>query len=185
MSAPDDLLATLPDVIAARIGAAMPQLATCKGMIGRFDVQNVKDHGVTAPAVLVSRIGARQGQTFAGPVFTYELRLAAFVLVKNAPGLMREEALGRISQVLMRILPDNVWGLPDHVTPARAIEEEPLFSKAIRDQGVALAAITWTQDIEVGRLPADEALEPQVYLGLYPAVGAVNEGAYAEIGAAP
>lgn len=73
---PADLLATLPDTIAAAIRQALPRLRACHGIAGRLNVDQIRQLGIKTPAVLVSRLRCRQDKTFAGPHHTYRLQMS-------------------------------------------------------------------------------------------------------------
>ena len=182
---PNDLLGTLPDLIAAEIKEALPGLRECRGIAGRLDIEALKARGIAAPAVLVSRLRSRQDRTYAGPHHTYRLQLAAFILCKDTLGLSRDLAAANIAQVLMRIIPENQWRLPDHVHPAELVTEEPLVSAASDKAALALTAITWEQVIAVSPFAAPEAIAPEVYLGQAPQTGSAHEGDYIPMGDAP
>lgn len=184
MTSPN-LLAELPDLIAARIRAVMPELATCKGLVGRADVEMLKRIGVASPAVLISRVRTGQDKTLAGPHVTYRVEMAAFVVCKDGLGLPRHEMAGRIAQVLLCLIPNNHWGQPDDLDGAEAVQELPLASKAADEAGLSIIAVTWQHLCALSNLPPDEPIEPQVYLGLVPQIGAAHVDAYDEIGGEP
>ena len=161
---PDDLLASLPDIVAAEIRKALPGLRDCRGMAGRLDSEEVKRQGIAAPAVLVSRIRARQDRTGAGPHHSYRLQMAAFILCKDELGLMRDRAAANIAQALLRLIPDNVWCRPDDLAPAEAVAEEPLVTAASGKAALALTAVTWEQVISVEPFEAAPAIRPSLYV---------------------
>ena len=179
---PADLLGTLPDLIATEIHAALPGLRECRGIAGRLDVEALKSKGIAAPAVLVARLRSRQDRTYAGPHHTYRLQMAAFILCKDTLGLTRDQAAANVAQVLMRIIPENQWQLPDHVHPAELVTEEPLVSAASDKAALALTAVTWEQVIAVAAFEAPLAITPEIYLGQSPQIGLGHEGDYEQIG---
>ena len=63
-----DLLAALPDLIAERIKVTLPELKTCKGQAGRFDLEALKKKSIAAPAVLISNLGLRRARPSPAPV---------------------------------------------------------------------------------------------------------------------
>lgn len=178
---PADLLATLPDTIAAAIRQALPRLRACHGIAGRLNVDQIRHLGIKTPAVLVSRLRCRQDKTFAGPHHTYRLQMAAFILCKDELGLQRDLAAANIAQVLLGLIPENQWSVPDHVHPAEAVAEEPLVSIEANKQGLALTAVTWDQVVALSPFPQIEPISPEVYLGQFPDVGGENEGDYEQV----
>lgn len=178
-----DLLAALPGIIAENIHAVMPALRECRGFTGRLDVEEIRRLGIPSPAVLVSRLSARQQRPAAGPHHTYLVRFAAFVVSKSEPGRDRHEAATRITQVLLGLIPDRNWGL-DEVGSVRGVEEVSLQTPASEKAGVGLWAVSWEQEVTVQALPADEAIALDVYLGQSPAIGEAHQGNYERIGGA-
>lgn len=176
------LLAELPEIIASKIKAVMPELAQCKGMAGRFDVEQLKSLGVSSPAVLVSRLRTVQDKTYAGPHVTYQVELAAFIICKDRLGVGRHELAGRIAQVLLALVPNNDWARPDDVAPAEGVQELPVSTKAADDLGMAIIAVTWRQQLALSGYPEGEVIRPEVYLGQAPLIGQANTEAYQEIG---
>lgn len=157
-------LSTLPEIVAARIHAALPDLVTCKGIVGRLDLDEVQAKGFATPAVLVSRLRLDQGRDLAGPHRVYRVVMAAFVLTKDTLGLPRDMAATNIAQVILQLLPDARFGRGD-IGPVERIAEEPIVTPAIRKAGVALTAITWEQDVSLTPLPEVPEISPEVYVG--------------------
>lgn len=179
------LLADLPEIIAASIKVVMPQLAQCKGMSGRFDIEQIKRLGVSAPAVLISRLRTVQDKTYAGPHVTFGVEMAAFVICKDGLGAGRHEMAGRIAQTLLTLIPNCNWGQPDDIDGATGVQELPLTTKVTDEAGMAVIAVTWSHVISLTSLPLGEAISPEVYLGVAPNIGAAHESEYIQIGGEP
>jgi hypothetical protein len=180
-----DLLSALPGLVAARIHLALPALRDCKGMVGRFDLEQLKSRGVAAPAVLVSRLSLRQDQVLAGPHVLFQVRFAAFIVTKDELGLPRDAAAARIAQVLLRLIPNQIWGLPADLDGAFDAAEEPLITAASEKSAISLSAVTWTQGVALAGLPEGAAITPELYVGQAPLTGPENIGSYTQIGGAP
>lgn len=182
MSGPrEDLIAQLPDLVAAQIKLILPELRLCKGMVGGFDVEELKRQGLAAPAVLVSRLGIDQRQTLGGPHRLFTVTMAAFVVTRDTMGLPRDIAAANIVQALLRRIPDAVWSEPG-VGPAEDVEERVLVTRAARDVTASLSAVMWRQPVALEALPEAEPVEIQLYLGQAPQVGPGFEGDYTPIG---
>lgn len=182
MSAPrEDLIAQLPSLIAARIATVLPDLRDCKGMVGGFDVAELKRKGFAAPAVLVSRLGIEQHKTMAGPHRLFAISMAAFIVTRDAMGLPRDIAAANIASALLRLIPDTNWGEAG-VGPAEAVEERVLVTRAAREVTASLSAVIWRQPVALEALPASDPLPIQLYLGQAPKVGPGHEGDYDTIG---
>jgi hypothetical protein len=182
MTAParPDLLFALPSIAADRIAAAMPGLRTCIGFSGRLTVARLKEHAVAAPAVLVVRLGAVQSQTYAGPARTWTVRMAAFVVTKDMLGAegRRDEQAGRIAQVLLGLIPETTWGLDGFVGAAERLSEEPLITEDSEKAATALHVITWQHEVSLGWQDDAAPINPEVWLGYAPDIGAAHEDDY-------
>jgi hypothetical protein len=55
-----DLLSVLPDRVADTVRLALPDLQDCRGVAGRYNLEELKRDTILAPAVLISLLGARQ-----------------------------------------------------------------------------------------------------------------------------
>lgn len=159
-----DLLAGLPDLVADRIKLRLPELRQCKGMVGGFDLEELKRQGIQAPAVLVSRLGVTPLPTLAGPHRRYAVSMAAFIVTRDTMGLSRDIALGNISSTLLQMVPDHCWGIAG-VGPADKVEERVLVNRDARQVTAALAAIVWQQPVTLTPLPEAEPVPVELYLG--------------------
>ncbi|MBN2740049.1 MAG: hypothetical protein JXR35_04010 [Rhodobacteraceae bacterium] len=176
-----DLLAALPDLIADRIKVSLPDLRTCKGQSGRFDVEALKKFGLAAPAVLVATTRISQGQTYAGPHATFTIEMAAFVVTKDGLGLSRDAAAAQICQTLLAMLPDRTWSEPG-VGPAEAVTALPLITAAQTGIASSLWAVTWRQPITFTAIPVSQPQPIELYVGQHPNVGGANADDYTQIG---
>ena len=179
-----DLLAALPDLIAAQIKLWLPDLRTCKGQAGRFDIEALKKTGVAAPAVLIATTRLSQGETYAGPHATFMIEMAAFVVTKDGLGLTRDAAAAQICQTLLALVPNKTWGEPD-VGGAEAVAALPLITAAQTGMASSLWAVTWRQPITFSAIPASEPQAIELYVGQSPNIGSANEDSYDQIGGEP
>lgn len=182
MTVAPDFLATLPDRVAAAIAVVLPDLAVCRGIAGRLDTDALKRQGALAPAVLVSRLRLTQELAYAGPVQTYSLQMAAFVLTRDVPGLLRNMAEGVITQALLALVPDSTWGAAAVLGPARQVVAEPVVTTATEGAGIGLCAVTWAHTIVFTTPPEAPAIVPELYLGQAPRIGAAFVDDYDLIG---
>lgn len=175
---PADLLATLADTMAARIHVALPDLRDCRGMAGRYDLDQIKNRGVACPAVLVSRLRISQDLTVAAPHFLWQVQMVAFILTRDELGLPRDLAAANIAQVLLGLIPDQVWGLGNDLGGAFNVGEEPLITASAEKQALSLSAVTWTQPLSLSGLPVAPAIVPELYLGQAPNIGLAHVDDY-------
>lgn len=174
-------LADLPGLIAARIATHLPELRQCEGMAGRFDLAELQTVAVRAPAVLVARLGSSMPRPLAGPHYIYSLRMAAFVVTKDVPGLARDAAAAAICQALLQRIPDATWGI-DGLGPAADVADQSLSGGAQKAKGVTIWAVTWTQPTTLEQLPPQAVIPVSLYVSQAPHIGADHEGDYDLIG---
>ncbi len=181
MSIRPDLLAVLPQLVADQVRVWLPHLATCKGVVGRIDLAEVKRLGIQAPAVLVSRFGARIDRTHAGPHRQYLIDMAAFVLTKNVIGLDRNDAASAITQALLAQLPDMDLAV-EGVGEASEVAEHSLITTDVQKEGIALWAVTFRLRVALAGFPEAPPITPQLYVGWAPEIGAAHEADYELVG---
>ncbi len=156
--APFDLMPDLAERAAAAIRAAAPELATVQTRAGALAAAELKDLGARAPAVVVSWLEARPARERAGPAPSFDLGMAAYVLAKDALGLPRETVAAAIAARIMALVPSRTWGRAE-AGEAHTVRLQSLATQAVRNQGVALWAVTWLQPItfadegELGEMP--------------------------------
>lgn len=183
MSAPRaDLLAALPGCAADGIRAVLPQLRDCRGIAGRLNIEEIKRRGINAPAVLVSRLGARQVQGLVGPMQLFEVSMAAFVVTRDGIGLPREDAAQAITSALLRLVPENTWRQVG-VGPAEKVAEQALATTDTEKNAISLWAVTWVQNITLQGRPEPGDIVPEIYLGQSPEIGLAHEADYERVGA--
>lgn len=163
MTARPDLLATLPDVIAGDLAPQFPDLASCTGHTGRFNLADLRRDGIKAPAIRVSLLGARPADPFAGSVHTAKLEMAAYVITRDRPGLDRDSAALSIVQRLLTIVPDRRWGEID-LGEAENVTMQSLVSVEMKKAGVSLWAVTWRQPVVFNAEPLAEPLPIELYV---------------------
>jgi hypothetical protein len=180
-----DFLAQLPEVVAAHVKAVLPDLATCRGIAGRLNLDALKLKGYAAPAVLVSRLRLVQGQVYSGGLTSYTLSMAAFVVTRDELAQRRDLAEGVITQALLTLVPSHTWGLGAHLGGADQVAAEPLITLESEKAGVALAAITWAHQVGFGPVPPVSTIEPALYVAGSIRAGEERRGDYQLIGGAP
>ncbi|VDS09252.1 hypothetical protein PARHAE_02444 [Paracoccus haematequi] len=184
MTVRPDLLAALPQLAADQVKSWLPHLATCKGIVGRIDLAEVKRLGIQSPAVLVSRFGARVHQTLAGPHRHYLVDLAAFVVTKDMMGLGRNDAAAAITQALLTRLPDLDMAV-EGVGEVSDLAEHSLITTDVQKEGIALWAVTWKLRVALVAHPESDPIAPRLYVGWAPEIGAAHEADYDLVGGQP
>lgn len=167
MSPRPDLLAALPELIAARLRDGLPQLRECAGMVGAFDLSDLKREGVAAPAVRVTILGINRLGTEAGPRRRWAASMAAYVITKDALGLGRDAAALAIVQALLTKIPEEHWSEPG-CGPASDVEARVIVGRAAREITTHLSAVTWRQPLVLDALPSGEPLPIALYVGEAP-----------------
>jgi len=185
MSVPADLLATLPDTVAAAIAAQLTGLRTCEAIAGDFDAAELKRTGTAAPAVLVALLGARQEVDVGGyPLREYRLSMAAFVVTRSRADLSARAAGQTIAQHLLAVLPDSTWDVAA-CGPAQGAAMRTMVTRETRTAGVHLIAVTWDQPAILRDAPVAPDIDPALYYSRAPEIGAAHQDDYIEAEAAP
>lgn len=179
-----DLLFALPGLVAEKIAKVLPELRQCEGISGPFDLEELKATPVRAPAVLVARLGGQQKPTWTGPHFGYRLAMAAYVVTRDVAGLHRDAACGAIVQAILGLLPDANWGQVG-VGPAEDVQDRSLATRAVKQSGVALWAVTWVQPVTLVGWGVGTPLPVALYAAQAPLNGPDNPDGYTRIGGSP
>lgn len=141
-----DTLSGLPQKICDEVKIRLTDLQTCEPHAGKFSLEELKKRGIASPSVLISTLGAKQGETYAGHSTEFLLSMAAFVVCKDALGLQRDIRAANICQVLLQLIPGQTWD-NDACGEAQAVEMKTLISAKTKDVGASLWAVTWNQPI--------------------------------------
>lgn len=148
----DELLSGLPGTICAAIRLALPDLRECVPHGGRFDLAELKSFSARAPSVRVAVLGLGREREIGGPAWEYDLRLAAFVVVTDRPGLPRHEAAVAITQRLVTLIGATRWAAS--IGQARGVAADNLYSSGLREQGVALWGVSWVHSVQLHPTPS-------------------------------
>lgn len=176
-----DLLARLPGVIAAELKPLLPDLRECRAIAGRFNVERLRAERIAAPSVLVSLIGLRERDGFAGRVAQFDLSLAAFVVTKDQLGIGRDAAAAAITAHIAAHVPGRCWG-EDALDEARGIEAQSIVTAEAEKSAASLWAVTWTQPCVLRGTAEPEPLDTAIYVSREPKIGADHEADYDRIG---
>ncbi|MDH5185173.1 MAG: DUF1834 family protein [Gammaproteobacteria bacterium] len=141
-------LLELRAAIVANIKAAFPTLKTCDGHAGRFDLTELKRISTRAPAVYVACLAI--GSAEENGDISAEISWAAYVITRDEPTVKRDESALAIVHALIAHIPGNRWELDDAETRPVAIRAQNLYSASIDKQGIAMWAITWRQQMNLG-----------------------------------
>lgn len=177
-----DLLSSLPQVICDALSRKLPELKACEPHSGKFDLDELKKKSLPAPAVLVSMLGAAQDATYGDDAHSFMLRMAAYVVTKDALGLPRDIAAANIGQKLLATVPGRLW-VPEGTGAARKVALHSLVTGRTRDVTASLWAVTWTQPVSFFE-PEPLPLGVDLYVGQAPAIGVEHQDSYSEIGGA-
>lgn len=181
LPASPDFLNSVPNLVAGHIDARLRGLRECRGMAGRLDMAAIRRTGIAAPAVLVSRLSARQVTGYSGPHIAFDLSMAAFVVTRDEMGRSRHEIAAGICQALLTLIPDQRWG-EDQLGAARDVRDQMLLSEDTAKNGLALWAVTWTQEATFVPLPRGQQIDLRVWLGQAPDIGTGHRDNYQPVG---
>lgn len=137
-------LLALRTAVVAGIKAALPAVPTVEPHSGRFDLTDLGRLAVRTPAVLVAVLGTDEVTQSTTGLCVEPVRLAAFVVTGNAPGLTRDAAALAIVHTLARLLPENRWGLDGAQRPTE-IRADNLYAAELDRKAIAMWAVSWRQ----------------------------------------
>ncbi|MBB4302351.1 hypothetical protein GGD81_001378 [Rhodobium orientis] len=153
MTDPESRLVAYRKAVTAGIRAALPELKTCDGIGGRFDLEEIESRSITSPAVLVGILAAPLKSEAQG-TGRATLKVAAFVLTE---GRSRDDTSWAIAEAIGALAVSKStarWGL-DHLALPSEVRIEPVISR--RKRGVALVVVQWSQSLsEIGASVFDE-----------------------------
>ena len=101
-----------------------------------------------APAVVVPFPRVISSEDISGTVIV-NAQWSTFVLAKDIKGVTRDVLAASIAEIILQKLPENRWGLDLYGAPQR-IEGRQLYNTKLDKTGLALWAIAWTQQLELG-----------------------------------
>jgi hypothetical protein len=134
---------TFRNAVIAAIRATLPAARTIEPQFGRFDLDELGRTSFKAPAI---RVAVLMGKVPATPSGQNEasLQCAAFVVTD---GKDRDEAGWDMAEAIATLLHSGqMWGLTKLSAPDR-VSIQPVVSASIRDRGVAIIAVEWSQAV--------------------------------------
>lgn len=144
----------IQDAIVSTIKSGLTDLKTVEPHGGRFDAGEIKRVSARAPAAFVSILNTRQAGRSDSDVVTIGL----FVSAKDLPGNHRGAQAGALVSALLALVKNNRWGLDDAEGIPQGVNSRNLYGTNVDRQGIALWAITWQQQFEIGDEPDLEEL---------------------------
>ncbi len=180
MATPSELLVA----VEAALGAALPPPVACELYAGQFDAAETSRPSFVAPACFVVLLGATPGDDPGSEEVALSLRLGVYIATRNGRGRSARtlDAVGIAETVLLTLGASARWGLAG-VGPARLERLENLYSGPVDGAGLALWAITWTQEVRFGTSVWDASgvIPSTVWSGVAPDIGTGHEPDYTAV----
>ncbi len=129
------------DAIVEALSGLLPSSVTVSGIPGRFDLAELERYAVKAPAVLVAVLSGT-GVDDRGDV-SPKLEVAGYVLTKNGRGGVAAATGLKLVSVLLHVIRGRQLS-PESQT-ATGLAFRNLHSTGLGEEGVWLAAVTWSQ----------------------------------------
>lgn len=125
------------------IKAKVPLAKSVDPQFGRFDLDELERNSIRAPAIRIAVLTGKVPATASGQSEA-ALQCAAFVVTD---GKDRDEAGWTIAEAIATLMHSGqMWGLTRLGTPER-VSIQPVVSASIRDRGVAIIAVEWSQPL--------------------------------------
>lgn len=175
MSTPLARINEFRTAVASSFGAAMPELRQCEAQFGRFNLADLENNSIPAPAIRVAVLKAR-GADQASARISADLSCAAFIITA---GRDRDAQAWTLAEAVVKLLHSGqMFGLLNLTTPDK-VEVQPLLAFPLKQRAVAIISVEWQQQLRhLGEtIFNDEGqLLPELYLNDEP-VSVDAEGA--------
>lgn len=134
--------------------SAMPTVRSAEAQFGRFDLDELDRTSFVTPALRISVLSVKAPSRAAGTMDAV-MQCAAFVVTD---GKARDEQAWDMAEAIAAMLhPGQMFGLV-RVTGPSSVAIQPVISSAIRNRGIAIIAVEWSQTIrEAGAVLFDGA----------------------------
>lgn len=166
-------LAELVTTVVAGFKAMFSEIKQVEEYSGQLSAKGTGRVSLSPPCILVTVLSAKyQSEPGTGEVDVVA-RLAAYVVSNNARSrnARNQDAL-TLTDLVVIGTHGNRWGL-DKVEPAKVERAENLVSAQFDDKGLAVWAVTWSQEIRLGVNEWDGTgvIPTELYVGYDPATG--------------
>lgn len=136
------------DIIAAYIKQQLPALQACEPHGGRFSPEELKRWAVKGPAVLVALLNI--GDPWLGNGVETPVTLVIYIIAKDTPDASRDVIALNLVQGIYQQLGGQTWSNEMFVSEPEKVRAQNLFSTELDKTGIAMWAITFTQNISLG-----------------------------------
>lgn len=149
----------------AAIKTLLPELKTCEEHGGRFDLSELAGLSAKTPALFVACLSIKGVSENGDETVALNNQFAAFIVTTDKKGLTRSAAGKNIAEALSGWLPNQRFDLQGVGVP-KSISASNLYSGKARSKAVALWAVTWQQELDVGESAFPDGVLPEnLYVG--------------------
>ncbi|TAA54820.1 hypothetical protein [Shinella sp. JR1-6] len=140
--------------VMADIKIILPQLQTIEPQFGRFNLDELERTSLRCPAVRVAVLNGKLTDNASGQSDA-SLQCAAFIVTD---GKARDEQGWTLAEAIATLLHSAQRWTLNHIGAPEKPSIQPVVSASIKDRGVAIIAVEWTQAIRrLGENIFDEA----------------------------
>ncbi len=170
------------DAVIAAIGTTLPGLHEVAAHEGRFSAESLKRFATRAPGVRVAVLAMEDPKEAASGEIDWRVRIAAFVVTKDEPGLSRDDGALNIAGALATLIAGNRFGL-DFAGAAKPPRAQTMMSTELAKTGATIWAVEWTQVLRLGvdAYLIDGVLPADLYIGFAPNIGAAHVDDYLHV----
>ena len=165
---------TFRTAVINRFKTMMPAAKTVEAQFGRFDLDELERTMLRCPAVRVAALLGKVSPAASGQGEA-ELQCAAFIVTE---GKDRDETGWTMAEAIATLMHSGqLWGLTRLGAPDK-VKIQPVVSASIRDRGVAIIAVEWSQTLRsLGENIFDEAgvLLEELYVNGVQVIGDPDE----------
>jgi hypothetical protein len=171
---------TLAELVTAAVSGLKVMFAEIKQVeeyAGQLNANATDRVTIAPPGILIAVLSAKYVADPGTGEIDLVARLAAYVVTNSARSrnARNQDALALTDLVIVGVH-GNRWGL-DNVEPAKVERAENLVSAQFDKKGLAVWAVTWSQELRLGIDEWDGVgvIPTELYVGIEPATGSVGD----------
>ena len=152
-------LAALRTGVVEAIRDTLPDLRDVTTHPGRFDLGELKRIAARSPSVRVAILSVQRGEGVGTGQVDARVQMSAFIVTTDTKNSIKDVAVLEIVEPLLTLVHRQTWGV-DRAMPATNIAASNLYSGSVDRQGVAIWAVTWSQDVRLGECHCGDLDDP-------------------------
>ena len=159
----------LRKAVVSAVTEAVPDDVRVEAHPGRFSLAELERVAAGAPAIRIALLNVATEHLGGGQGILATAQMAAYVITRSDRAQRADERSLLLASLLLPLVDMNQWGIA--CQPAADVAAANLFSNQLAKRFDAhLAAVTWSQAIQLGATPDSGTPITDVWLGYEPEV---------------